>query len=134
MVEVKPAEYMKEKFGEVCEPVVPDFTEYNACLAAIKQEEILEELNTKLEAKKRADWTSSDPFIYKKVATKKAFCDQMFGKPEEIDSKILCYENIDESLGPEKCLVMARVTDEKNYIYNLFYKYLCLYFELVELE
>ena len=37
-------------------------------------------------------------------------------------------------MGPEKCFDLPRVVNSELYHYNYFYKYLCLWFEYVELD
>ena len=39
---------------------------------------------------------------------------------------IVCYAVIKQSLGPKRCLLHKRVTDNTLFEFNLFYKYLCL--------
>ena len=57
------------------------------------------------------------------------FCEKMFPDPNEIDTKITCYEVIKKPLGPRKCLLHRRVIDYEAYDFNLFHKYMCMYVE-----
>lgn len=47
---------------------------------------------------------------------------------------IVCYAVIKQPLGPERCLLHKRVTNNTLYEFNLFYKYLCLSREGVILD
>ena len=58
----------------------------------------------------------------------------MFAQETLVESKQLCYEMIEQPMGPEKCFELPMVTNDQIYLYNYFYKYLCLMFEYVELD
>jgi hypothetical protein len=58
----------------------------------------------------------------------------VFGDESLVESRILCYNLIDEPMGPEQCFILTRVVNSEFYHYNLVYKYLCLYMNYVEMD
>ena len=76
----------------------------------------------------------SDAFVFEPIIYLEEYCDTVFSDKIYAESKILCYEQVEEPMGPEKCFLLPRVYDDILYHYNYFYKYLCLYNDYVELE
>ena len=37
-------------------------------------------------------------------------------------------------MGPDKCFILPRVLNDEEYHFNYFYKYLCLYMNLVDID
>jgi hypothetical protein len=124
---------MELNFKDYCEPVVPDYTLYDQCISEIDYDLFNSELNTKLEEFLRNQGVSDD-YVYEPFENATEYCDTVFSNKSLGESKALCYDQIEQPMGPERCFLLPRAFDSEHYHYTYFFKYICLYMEFVEME